>query len=211
MRAPIRLVSFIAFVVTVALVCGVVVEAPAQQNAKRNFTYAEAYGGGRGGGAILGRTPQITGWADDDHYLEVRTGSGGRQVYAVNAESGSAEVYRDFSDIQANLPAGFNANQAAATTDDLTGFVFKIQANMDPAHHDRVAFLRITSGRFSKGMKVRHVRLGRDMAVHNAMTFMASRRGQAEEAFAGDIIGAEPPLQVDEPSNNFSNGEFALL
>ena len=70
-----------------------------------------------------------------------------------------------------------------------SGFVFKIQANMDPAHHDRVAFLRITSGHFEKGMKIRHVRTGKTMTVHNAHTFMASRRGSTEEAFAGDILG----------------------
>ncbi len=70
-----------------------------------------------------------------------------------------------------------------------SGFVFKIQANMDPAHHDRVAFLRITSGRFKKGKKLHHVRLGRDITVHNAITFLASKRGQAEEAHAGDIMG----------------------
>ena len=70
-----------------------------------------------------------------------------------------------------------------------SGFVFKIQANMDPAHHDRVAFLRITSGRFKKGMKIRHVRAGKTMVVHNAIQFLASRRDAAEDAFAGDILG----------------------
>lgn len=71
----------------------------------------------------------------------------------------------------------------------LSGFVFKIQANMDPAHHDRIAFMRVCSGRFTKGMKLRHVRLGRDMTVHNAITFMAQDRDQVQEACAGDIIG----------------------
>ncbi len=76
-----------------------------------------------------------------------------------------------------------------ATESKFSGFVFKIQANMDPAHHDRVAFLRITSGRFDKGMKVRHVRPKKTMTVHNAHTFLASRRDQAETAYSGDILG----------------------
>ena len=70
-----------------------------------------------------------------------------------------------------------------------TGFVFKIQANMDPAHRDRIAFLRICSGSYRKGMRMRHVRLSKEMKVANAMTFMAAEREQAEVAFAGDIIG----------------------
>jgi len=71
----------------------------------------------------------------------------------------------------------------------LTGFVFKIQANMDPAHRDRIAFFRICSGRYTRGMKLRHVRLGRDVRIADALTFMASDRERAEEAFAGDILG----------------------
>ena len=103
---------------------------------------------------------------------------------------GVAELLRNFVEY-APPPQPYEASERSVEPAEskFTGFVFKIQANMDPAHHDRVAFLRITSGKFSKGMKIRHVRLGRDMAVHNAMTFMAARRGQAEEAFAGDIIG----------------------
>ncbi len=77
----------------------------------------------------------------------------------------------------------------AADEPDFTGFVFKIQANMDPAHHDRVAFLRITSGRFQRGMKVRHVRAEKTLSVQNAHTFMAAKRDHAEQAFAGDILG----------------------
>ncbi len=73
--------------------------------------------------------------------------------------------------------------------DVFSGFVFKIQANMDPAHRDRIAFLRICSGSYKKGMKMRHVRIGRDVQVSNALTFLASDRGHVDEAFAGDIIG----------------------
>ncbi|WP_127471308.1 peptide chain release factor 3 [Thiomicrorhabdus aquaedulcis] len=71
----------------------------------------------------------------------------------------------------------------------LTGFIFKIQANMDPAHRDRVAFMRIVSGQYEKGMKLKHVRLGKEVKVSKAITFLANKREQAEEAFPGDIIG----------------------
>ena len=70
-----------------------------------------------------------------------------------------------------------------------SGFVFKIQANMDPAHRDRIAFLRICSGRFTRGMKVRHHRTGKEMTLSNATIFMAQERTHVEEAYAGDIIG----------------------
>ncbi|GAB4351721.1 MAG: peptide chain release factor 3 [Gammaproteobacteria bacterium] len=73
--------------------------------------------------------------------------------------------------------------------ESFSGFVFKIQANMDPAHRDRIAFLRVCSGKFNKGMKVRHVRAGRDIQVASAITFLASEREQVEEAYAGDIVG----------------------
>lgn len=71
----------------------------------------------------------------------------------------------------------------------LAGFVFKIQANMDPAHRDRIAFLRLCSGRYARGMRLYHVRLGKEVRVADALTFMAADRAQAEEAWAGDIIG----------------------
>ena len=70
-----------------------------------------------------------------------------------------------------------------------SGFVFKIQANMDPAHRDRIAFLRICSGKFTRGMKVMHHRIGKEIAISNATIFMAQDRANVEEAYAGDIIG----------------------
>jgi peptide chain release factor 3 len=70
-----------------------------------------------------------------------------------------------------------------------SGFVFKIQANMDPQHRDRVAFMRIVSGKYAQGMKARHVRIGKDVRFADALTFMAGDREQVGEAFAGDIIG----------------------
>ena len=76
-----------------------------------------------------------------------------------------------------------------ATEPKLTGFVFKIQANMDPAHRDRVAFMRICSGQFTSGMKMHHVRLGKDIKAANALTFMAQSREHVESAWPGDIVG----------------------
>ena len=73
--------------------------------------------------------------------------------------------------------------------EEFSGFVFKIQANMDPAHRDRIAFLRICSGKFKRGMKVRHHRIGKDILLSNAIIFMAQDRTSVEEAWPGDIIG----------------------
>ena len=70
-----------------------------------------------------------------------------------------------------------------------TGFVFKIQANMDPQHRDRIAFLRICSGSFEKGAKLQHVRINKDVKISDALTFMAAERGHVEKAWPGDIIG----------------------
>ena len=72
---------------------------------------------------------------------------------------------------------------------DFSGFSFKIQANMDPAHRDRIAFIRICSGKFTRGMKVMHHRLGKEVTFSNATIFMAQDRTNVEEAYPGDIIG----------------------
>lgn len=70
-----------------------------------------------------------------------------------------------------------------------SGFTFKIQANMDPAHRDRIAFFRVCSGKFKRGMKVKHHRIGKDVTLSNATIFMAQDRKNVEEAYPGDIIG----------------------
>jgi len=70
-----------------------------------------------------------------------------------------------------------------------TGFVFKIQANMDPQHHDRIAFLRVTSGKYQPGKKLFQVRTQRNVQIANAITFMARDREHAENAYPGDILG----------------------
>lgn len=70
-----------------------------------------------------------------------------------------------------------------------TGVVFKVQANMDPAHRDRVAFVRVSSGRFTRGMKLRVSRTGKDIRPNNVVSFLSQRRELVEDAVAGDIIG----------------------
>lgn len=88
-----------------------------------------------------------------------------------------------------------------------TGFVFKIQANMDANHRDRIAFLRVCSGRFERGMKIKHLRINREIRVSNVVTFMASSREQVEEAYAGDIIGL-PNHGNMQIGDSFSEGEL---
>ena len=87
-----------------------------------------------------------------------------------------------------------------------TGFVFKIQANMDPRHRDRIAFLRVCSGRYEPAMKVRHLRSGRDIKIANALTFMANERVASEDAVAGDIIGIHNHGQL-QIGDTLSEGE----
>jgi len=87
-----------------------------------------------------------------------------------------------------------------------TGFVFKIQANMDPAHRDRVAFVRICSGQYRKGMKLFHVRGERYTQVMNALTFFAGSRERAEQAEAGDIIGLHNHGTI-QVGDTFTEGE----
>ncbi len=96
--------------------------------------------------------------------------------------------------------------EIAAMEDKFTGFVFKIQANMDPAHRDRIAFLRICSGRYQRGMKMHHVRLGRDIQISNALTFVAKNRTQAESAWPGDIIGLHNHGTI-QVGDTFTQGE----
>ena len=88
----------------------------------------------------------------------------------------------------------------------LTGFVFKIQANMDKQHRDRIAFMRICSGKYSRGMKVLHVRLGKEIKIPDALTFFASDRGHVDEAHTGDIIGIHNHGTI-RIGDSFSQGE----
>ncbi|MGN0918921.1 MAG: peptide chain release factor 3 [Oxalobacter sp.] len=109
----------------------------------------------------------------------------------------------------AQSPLGRDATVRDVKPDEkaFSGFVFKIQANMDPAHRDRIAFLRVCSGRFERGMKLKHLRLNRDVKVSSVVTFMASNREQVEEAYAGDIIGL-PNHGNMQIGDSFSEGEL---
>ena len=88
-----------------------------------------------------------------------------------------------------------------------SGFVFKIQANMDPKHRDRVAFMRICSGEYRQGMKMKHVRIGKDINVSDALTFMAGDRERAETAYPGDIIGLHNHGTI-KIGDTFTQGEL---
>jgi peptide chain release factor 3 len=90
--------------------------------------------------------------------------------------------------------------------DTFSGFVFKIQANMDPQHRDRIAFLRVCSGMYEKGMKMHQVRIGKDVKVANAITFMASEREHVENAYPGDIIGLHNHGTI-QIGDTFTQGE----
>jgi peptide chain release factor 3 len=87
-----------------------------------------------------------------------------------------------------------------------SGFVFKIQANMDLAHRDRIAFFRICSGKFTRGMRVSHHRIGREIVLSNATIFMAQDRTNVEEAWPGDIIGIHNHGTI-QIGDTFTEGE----
>ena len=104
------------------------------------------------------------------------------------------------------LPRVTLEREVKAEEEKLTGFVFKIQANMDPAHRDRIAFLRVCTGKYTRGMKMRHVRIARDVQIANAVTFMAGNREQAEEAWPGDVIGLHNHGTI-QVGDTFTQGE----
>ncbi|MBM5811453.1 MAG: peptide chain release factor 3 [Gammaproteobacteria bacterium] len=103
-------------------------------------------------------------------------------------------------------PRATTTRQVAPDEPALTGFVFKIQANMDPQHRDRIAFLRLCSGGYRRGMRLYHVRLGKEVRVADALTFLAADRQQAEDAWAGDIIGLHNHGTINI-GDTFSEGE----
>jgi peptide chain release factor 3 len=103
-------------------------------------------------------------------------------------------------------PRAAQQRQVEASEERFSGFVFKIQANMDPGHRDRVAFLRVCSGSYRKGMKMRHVRIGKTIQVANAITFQADERRHVEEAWPGDIIGLHNHGTI-QVGDTFTEGE----
>ncbi|MCE2571290.1 peptide chain release factor 3 [Motilimonas eburnea] len=106
----------------------------------------------------------------------------------------------------APMPRATQERDVEATEEKFSGFVFKIQANMDPKHRDRIAFMRVVSGKYEKSMKMRHVRIGKDITISDAVTFMAGDRSAAEEAYAGDIIGLHNHGTI-QIGDTFTQGE----
>ncbi len=106
----------------------------------------------------------------------------------------------------APLPRAAHERVVSPDEGAFSGFVFKIQANMDPKHRDRIAFLRICSGQYRTGMRMRHVRTGKEIKVSDAVTFMAGDRVHADEAYPGDIIGLHNHGSV-QIGDTFTEGE----
>ncbi|ETS32519.1 MULTISPECIES: peptide chain release factor 3 [Photorhabdus] len=106
----------------------------------------------------------------------------------------------------APMPRQTDAREVSAQEDKFTGFIFKIQANMDPKHRDRVAFMRVVSGQYEKGMKLRQVRTKKDVVISDALTFMAGDRSHVDHAYPGDIIGLHNHGTI-QIGDTFTQGE----
>jgi len=104
------------------------------------------------------------------------------------------------------MPRQTESRLVSVNDNKFSGFVFKIQANMDPAHRDRIAFLRVCSGKYQKGMKLHQVRLGKNVTIANALTFFAGDREHLEEAWPGDIIGLHNHGTI-QIGDTFTEGE----
>ncbi len=104
------------------------------------------------------------------------------------------------------LKRNTDAREVEPKEDKFSGFVFKIQANMDPKHRDRIAFLRICSGEYTKGLKMHHVRIGKDVKVADAVNFKAGDRQAVDSALSGDIIGLHNHGTI-QIGDTFTEGE----
>ncbi len=123
---------------------------------------------------------------------------------------GNFGVRRMLDGLVANAPSPkprrAASRQVSPSETPFSGFVFKIQANMDPRHRDRIAFLRVCSGRYEQGMRLHHARLGKTVKISDAVTFMAGDRAQATLAWPGDIIGLHNHGSI-QIGDSFSQGE----
>jgi len=150
---------------------------------------------------VKGATPEL----DIDEYLAARQSP----VFFGSALSnfGVKELLDEFVQYAPTpLPRESEQREIVPDESKLTGFVFKIQANMDPGHRDRIAFMRICSGEYRKGQKVLHVRSGKEMKIPDAITFMAADRQHADTAYAGDIIGLHNHGTINI-GDSFTEGE----
>ena len=114
------------------------------------------------------------------------------------------DAFVDWSPKPKAHPAVERVVESAET--GFSGFVFKIQANMDPRHRDRIAFMRICSGKYEKGLKMNHVRVGKEIRISDALTFLAGERAHLEEAWPGDIIGLHNHGTI-QIGDTFTDGE----
>nr|WP_320136727.1 peptide chain release factor 3 [uncultured Amphritea sp.] len=142
---------------------------------------------------------------DQDEYLA------GRQtpVYFGTALSnfGVREMLDGFVELAPSPIARETLTRPVAPDEEaFSGFVFKIQANMDPKHRDRIAFMRVCSGSYTRGMKMRHVRIKKDVKIADAVTFLAGDRSNVEEAWSGDIIGLHNHGTI-QIGDTFTEGE----
>lgn len=120
---------------------------------------------------------------------------------------GVREMMHDFVDwAPAPSHRATETRDVQADEDKFSGFVFKIQANMDPKHRDRIAFMRICSGKYTKGLKMKHTRIGKDVRIADAVTFVAGDREAVEEAWSGDIIGLHNHGTI-QIGDTFTEGE----
>ena len=145
------------------------------------------------------------------HPFDVEAYRAGRQTpvfFGSAVNNFGVQLLLDFFVEHAPSPKarGTTSREVQPDEEKMSGFVFKIQANMDPMHRDRVAFMRICSGRFDGGMKSFHVRTGKEMKLANALTFMASDREIVTEAWPGDVIGIHNHGTISI-GDTFSEGE----
>lgn len=103
-------------------------------------------------------------------------------------------------------PRATKSREVSGFEEKFSGFIFKIQANMDPKHRDRIAFMRVCSGKYNQGMKMQHVRLGKTIKIADAVTFLAGDRSSVEEAISGDIIGLHNHGTI-QIGDTFTEGE----
>ncbi len=123
------------------------------------------------------------------------------------ANFGVREMLNDFVEWAPAPPARMTVEREVEPSEPkFSGFVFKIQANMDPKHRDRIAFMRICSGSYNRGMKMRHNRIGKDVKIADAVTFLAGDRANVEQAWSGDIIGLHNHGTI-QIGDTFTEGE----
>ena len=133
----------------------------------------------------------VQGAADPFNLDAYRAGQQTPVFFGSAANNFGVQLLLDFFVEHAPEPQPRETTSRTVSPDepDLAGFVFKIQANMDPQHRDRIAYMRVCAGEYSAGMRMTHVRTGKQVRIANALTFMASDREIVETAYAGDVIG----------------------